>query len=219
MSLAPADIVLPIRPLAAGYTPSMNLRITDVPLPVRLLYKTPLTDDELLQFSGSNEVVWIEREPDGALYVKPIWATIESGMFADVICDLGQWTEADGRGKMLGGCGYLLPDGSMRGSPVSWVLKERIAPFEQEGRDRYPRLAPDFIVEVMSVFDDPAYLRSKMVQWIANAVPVAWLIESDPRRVTIYRAGKVAEVLEDPAVVQGDGPVAGFELGMARVWG
>jgi Uma2 family endonuclease len=197
----------------------MNLQITDVPLPVRLVYETPLTDDELLQFSGGNEVVWIEREPDGALYIKPIWAAIEGAMFGDINLELARWTDADGRGTLLGRCGYLLPDGSMRGSPVSWVLKERIAPFEQEGRDCYPRLAPDFIVEVMSVFDDPAYLRLKMDQWIANGVPLAWLIEREPRRTTIYRAGKPAEVLEDPVVVQGDGPVAGFELVMARVWG
>jgi Uma2 family endonuclease len=197
----------------------MNLRITDVPLPVRLIYETPLTDDELLQFSGGNEVVWIEREPDGALYVKPIWAAVEGAMFAKINGDLWRWTDANGRGTVMGGCGYLLPDGSMRGSPVSWVLKERIAPFERLGRDCYPRLAPDFIVEVMSVFDDPAYVRRKMAQWIANGVPVAWLIEREPRRVTIYRAGKSPEVLEDPAVAQGDGPVAGFELVMARVWG
>jgi len=58
-----------------------------------------------------------------------------------------------------------------------------------------------------------------MDQWIANGVPVAWLIEWEQRRVTIYRAGKSPEVLEDPGVVQGDGPVAGFELVMTRVWG
>jgi Uma2 family endonuclease len=164
-------------------------------------------------------VVWIEREPDGALYVKPILATIESHISGKIILDLGNWTEADGRGEMLGRCGYLLPDGSMRGSPISWVLKERLAHLSQEERHGYPRLAPDFIVELMSVFDDPAYLRRKMDQWVANVVPLAWLIESDPRRVTVYRAGKPAEVLEDPEVVRGDGPVAGFELVMARVWG
>jgi Uma2 family endonuclease len=196
----------------------MNLPITDVPLPVRLLYQTPLTDEELLRFSEGNEVVWIEREPDGTLYVKPIWATIEGAMFGDIICDLGQWTEADGRGTMLGGCGYLLPDGSMRGSPVSWVLKERIAPFEQEERDGYPRLAPDFIVEIMSVFDDPPYLLRKMEQWIANGVQLAWLIDPEEKTVTIYRPGQPSETLIQPTSVQGTGPIAGFELVMARVW-
>src|SRR5271165_2682321 len=181
----------------------MNLRITDVPLPVRLVYQTPLTDDELLRFSEGNEVVWIEREPDGALYVKPKWATIEGGMFAGIIGDLGQWTEADGRGTMLGGCGYLLPDGSMRGSPISWVLKERMAHLSPEELHGYPRLAPDFIVELMSVFDDPSYLRRKMDQWIANGVPLAWLIEPEEQSVTIYRPGQRPETLTHPTSVHG----------------
>jgi Uma2 family endonuclease len=196
----------------------MNLQVTDVPLPVRLRYETPLTDGELLQFSAGNEVVWIEREADGALYVKPILGTRDGAICATINSDLGRWTDADGRGEMLGRCGYFLADGSMRGAPISWVLKERMAQLEQEAGDGYPRIAPDFIVEVMSVFDDPAYLLRKMGQWIANGVQVAWLIESDARRVTVYRAGKAAEVLQDPTVVQGDGPVAGFELVMARVW-
>jgi hypothetical protein len=105
----------------------MNLQITDVPLPVRLLYKTPLTDGELLRFSEGNEVVWIERESDGTLYVKPILATSEGLICGTINLDLGRWTDADGRGEMLGRTGYLLPDGSMRGAPISWVLKERMA--------------------------------------------------------------------------------------------
>jgi Uma2 family endonuclease len=196
----------------------MNLRITDVPLTVRLLYQTPLTDDDLLRFSGGNEVVWIEREPDGALYVKPIWATIEGAMFADIICDLGQWTEADGRGEMLGRCGYLLPDGSMRGAPISWVLKERMAHLSPEEHHGYPRLAPDFIVELMSAFDDPAYLRRKMDEWIANGVRLAWLIDPIDKAVTIYRPGADPEHLAHPTSVQGTGPIAGFELVMGRIW-
>jgi Uma2 family endonuclease len=196
----------------------MNLQITDVPLPVRLLYQTPLTDDELLRFSAGNEVVWIEREPDGALYVKPILATMEGFICGAITCDLGRWTEVDGRGTMLGRCGYLLPDGSMRGAPISWVLTERLAHLEQEERDGYPRLAPDFIVEIMSVFDDPPYKLRKMDQWIANGVPLAWLNDPEEQTVTIYRPGQQPEVLTKQTSVQGSGPISGFELVMARVW-
>jgi Uma2 family endonuclease len=196
----------------------MNLQITDVPLPVRLQYQTPLTDDKLLRFSAGNEVVWIEREPDGTLYVKPILATMEGCITGEINCDLAQWTDADGRGEMLGRCGYLLPDGSMRGAPISWVLKERMAQLERKERDGYPRLAPDFIVEIMSVFDDPAYLLRKMDQWIANGVQVAWLVDPKERSVTIYRPGDDPEHLAHPTSVQGTGPIAGFELVMARIW-
>jgi Uma2 family endonuclease len=196
----------------------MNLQVTDVPLPVRLLYQTPLTDEELLRFSEGNEVVWIEREPDGSLYIKPILATKEGFISGAINCDLGQWADADGRGTPLGRTGYLLPDGSMRGAPISWVLKERLAQLKQEGRDGYPRLAPDFIVEIRSVFDDPAYLLRKMDQWIANGVQVAWLVDPDEESVTIYRPGDQPEHLAHPTSVQGTGPTAGFELLMDRIW-
>jgi Uma2 family endonuclease len=89
---------------------------------------------------------------------------------------------------------------------------------EQEDRRGYPRFAPDFIVEVMSVFDDPAYLLRKMDQWIANGVQVAWLVHPTERAVTIYRPGGQPEHLAHPTSVQGTGPIAGFELVMDRVW-
>jgi Uma2 family endonuclease len=54
--------------------------------------------------------------------------------------------------------------------------------------------------------------------WIANGAQVAWLIDPERRVVAIYRPGESPEVLHEPSLVQGSGPVAGFELVMARVW-
>lgn len=196
----------------------MKLPITGVPLPVRLTFDKPLTDDELLCFSEGNEVVWIEREADGTLYAKPIADSLTGSRMAHINCDVCQWAEKDGRGDCYGRAGWLLPDGSMRGAPISWGLHERLETRTDAERKGYARLAPDFIVEVMSAFDDPVYMRHKMDQWIANGVQVAWLIEGDERRVTIYRAGEGPEVHQDPISVQGIGPVRGFELVMGRIW-
>jgi len=93
-------------------------------------------------------VVWIEREADGTLYAKPIADTLTGSRMADVNSALSQWSEKDGRGDCYGRAGFLLLDGSMRGAPVSWVLNERMATLTEEERKGYPRLAPDFIVEV-----------------------------------------------------------------------
>ncbi len=46
----------------------MKLPIQNVKLPVRLIYDPALTDDELLELSAGNDIVWIEREASGALY-------------------------------------------------------------------------------------------------------------------------------------------------------
>ncbi len=197
----------------------MNLPITDVPLPVRLRFDRPLTDEELLRFSEGNDVVWIEREADGTLYAKAVGDLVTSLRCGEVNFALMRWAERDGRGRCYGRAGWLLPDGSMRGARISWALDERMASLTKEQRKGFAPLAPDFVVEVLSpFFDDAAYLRSKMEQWVANGVQEAWLIEGDERRVTIYRPGREAEVLEAPEVLRGDGEVAGFEVGTERIW-
>ena len=124
----------------------MNLQITDVPLPVRMTFDTPLTDEELQRFSERNDVVWIEREAVGTLYAKPIWDTLNGGRGTDVNFALHVWAETDGRGTCCGGSGWLLPDGSMRGPHVSWVLKERLATRSKKELKGFAKLSPDFIV-------------------------------------------------------------------------
>lgn len=101
---------------------------------------------------------------------------------------------------------------------MTWVLKERMAGLSEEEQEGFMRFAPDFVVEVLSTFEDAGELRRKMDQWIVNGVQVAWLIEAKKRRVTVHRAGRAAEVLEGPAVVRGDGVVEGFVPEMVRIW-
>ncbi len=66
--------------------------------------------------------------------------------------------------------------------------------------------------------DRLADLRAKVEMWIANGAEVAWLIDPERKVVEIYRPGDSPEVVHEPSSVQGTGPVAGFELVMARVW-
>jgi hypothetical protein len=58
-----------------------------------------------------------------------------------------------------------------------------------------------------------------MEQWIANGAKLAWRIDPFGETVAIYAAGILPQVLDRPAIVEGTGPVAGFSLAMARIWG
>lgn len=51
-----------------------------------------------------------------------------------------------------------------------------------------------------------------------NGVQVAWLIEPEPKRVTIFRACEQPEVLEAPDRLLGSGMIKGFELEMPKIW-
>jgi Uma2 family endonuclease len=89
---------------------------------------------------------------------------------------------------------------------------------DAEELKRYARACPEFVIEARSETDGLAPLEAKMQMWIANGAEVAWLIDPIEKTVTIYRPGDEAEHLAHPTSVQGTGPVAGFELVMARIW-
>ena len=61
-------------------------------------------------------------------------------------------------------------------------------------------------------------LRAKVEEWMANGVSLAWPINPSDRTVEIYRPGALPDVLNEPAEVRCDGPVAGLVLKMARIW-
>lgn len=178
-----------------------------------------MTEDKLLRFCRVNKVLWVEREVNGELSVKPVGGRRVSSVNIAVSTALGQWADKDGRGETFANAGFTLPDGSMRGAHTAWMLKERWESLTEHEKDGFAPRCPDFVVEIVSPFDTLEEMQAKMGQWIANGAQVGWLFDPDREVVEIYRPGRVAEVLKRPEKVVGDGPVAGFELGMEGVWG
>ena len=133
---------------------------------------------------------------------------------------LNEWAERDGRGVTTdSNGGYSLPDGSMRTQDAAWVSSAKVERLTEAEQARFAPTCPDFVIQLRPPSDRLRDLKRKMEHWIENGVQVGWLIDPNERSVTVYRAGEGAETLVDPSSVQGSGPVRGFELVMARVWG
>jgi Uma2 family endonuclease len=197
----------------------MNLSISDSGFPVRLRFERRLTDDQLMRLSAENELLRIEREPNGELTVTSASGAECSGFETDVTLDLGIWARKDGRGKVFNSnAGFRLPDGSMRSPDAAWVSWARWNALTDKERKGYAPIWPEFVIEVRSEKDRLPPLQKKMLQWIANGVEVAWLIDPKRKFVAIYRPGEQPEIHENPTSVQGDGPVRGFELVLANFW-
>ena len=197
----------------------MNIDLSEVELPVRLRFERPMTDEELMRFCTANEVLRVEREPNGEILVMTPAGSRTSKMNLRIGRFLDEWAEADGRGVAFdSNGGFTLPDGSMRAPDGAWVELRRWQALSEKQQTGYAPVCPDFVIQLRSPSDRLPDVEAKMEQWIANGARVGWLIDPERRVVTIYRAGQAVEVLEDPSSVQGDGPVAGFELVMARVW-
>ena len=129
------------------------------------------------------------------------------------------WARADGRGFVIeSNTGFILPDGSMRSPDAAWIENSRWDALSDEEQERYPSICPDFVVELRSRSDVLKELEAKMEQWIANGAKLAWMIDPAGQTVSVYRSGRPREVLARPAVIRGDGPVAGFVLTMQPIW-
>ena len=197
----------------------MNLALKESVLPVRLRFDRPMTDEELMHFCAENEPVRVERDAKGELIVMSPTGSEGSGWNSEIITDLNLWARQDGRGKVFdSNGGFTLPDGSMRAPDAAWVSLRRWNALSREDRKRFAPICPEFIIEVRSETDRLPDLQVKMEMWIANGAEVAWLVDPIEKAVTIYRPGEQPELLAQPTSVQGTGPIAGFELVLARIW-
>jgi Uma2 family endonuclease len=197
----------------------MNLSLAEVELPVRLRFERPMTDDELMRFCAENDVLRVEREPNGEILVMTPANSKTSKMNLRIGRLLDEWAEADGRGVAFDSSGgFTLPDGSMRNPDAAWVQKNRWEALTDAQQSSFAPVCPDFVIELRSPSDRLLQSREKMEQWIANGAQVGWLIDPIEKAVSIYRSGGEPEHHVQPSSVQGTGPISGFELVMARIW-
>jgi Uma2 family endonuclease len=199
----------------------MNLDLSSLVLPIRLRPEMPMSDEELMRFSRVNRPFRMEREPNGEILIMTPSGTNVAFINLRIARALGNWADEDARGLVCeSNAGFTLPNGSVRSPDAAWVSKRRWDKLTESEQEGYAPICPEFVVELVSPSDRIKVVKKKITdEWIANGAELAWLIEPKTRRVTIYRPGQEAEVLENPSSVQGTGCVAGFELVMERVWG
>jgi len=178
-----------------------------------------LNEEEFLRFCAVNDFARIEREPNGEILVMSPANSKTSKINSRICRLLDEWAEEDGRGVAFDSSGgFALPDGSMRSPDAAWVLRRRWDALTEAQQSSFAPLCPDFVIELRSPSDKLGDVQAKMQMWIANGAEVAWMIDSQRKAIEIYRPGDSVEQLYDPSSVQGNGPVAGFELVMERIW-
>ncbi|HBE60295.1 MAG TPA: hypothetical protein DDW56_23090, partial [Cyanobacteria bacterium UBA11366] len=84
--------------------------------------------------------------------------------------------------------------------------------------EKFPPIAPDFVLELMSPTDNLKETQAKMREYMDNQVRLGWLMNRKSQRVEIYRQGKPLEVLENPTELSGEDVLPGFVLDLRIVW-
>jgi Uma2 family endonuclease len=197
----------------------MNSALAGMRPPFRFRPETPMSDEDLMRFCAANDITRVEREVNGEILVMSPAGNRTGRRNAAIISALDTWAQKDGHGYVFdSSTGFTLADGSMRSPDAAWVEATRWNALSRADQNRFSPVCPDFIIELRSQSDDLAELEAKMERWIANGAKLAWLIDPERQVVAVYRSGEQPKVHHHPNSVPGTGPIAGFELVMARIW-
>ena len=143
---------------------------------------------------------------------------LTSGGNAEIVGQLLSWWKTHRRGRLFDSSGaFFLSDGSMLNPDAAYVLPRRLKGLTEDDLTGFPRLCPDFVVELLSKSDSVPKAKHKVERWIENGATLAWLIDPYKRRVYVYESGLELRVVSGKDL-RGVGPVEGFVLDLEELW-
>ena len=171
-----------------------------------------MTDKAFAKFCAHYPDQVVEVSADGIVAIAPLSTPRENARIQNITLQLERWATV-GRDGMVTDVttGFLLPNGARRSPDCAWTRKARILALTEKSRRTLLPLCPDFVIETKAN-------REKMREWISNGAQLAWLIDPERQAVEIYRRNRAPETLDQPATVEGEGPVRGLVLQMKEVW-
>ncbi|MBE9013549.1 Uma2 family endonuclease [Pseudanabaenaceae cyanobacterium LEGE 13415] len=178
-----------------------------------------LTDDQFYQLCQVNPDVRFERDASGKILILSPYGAVTSNRNCEIGAELFIWNRQTQLGVCFGSStGFRLPNGAVRAPSLTWMKKSQWNALTPEEQEKFPPVAPDFALELMSSFDMLEEVQTRMREYQENGVRLGWLIDRKTRRVEIYRADQSVEVLEDPVALSGEDVLPGFVLNLSIVW-
>ena len=165
--------------------------------------KATLTDQQFYYLCRQNESLRFEMTAQGDLIVmSPVGG--DSGRYEMSIgARVWNWNEATQLGQVFSSSTiFRLPSGAKRSPDVAWVEQSRWDALPPEEQERFPPIAPDFVIELCSSTNDLKMLQVKMQEYLNNGVKLGWLIDHR-EQAEIYEQGQAVVAKPLPAMLSG----------------
>ena len=178
-----------------------------------------VTQQQFIAFAATNRDLQLERTSQGELIVNPPTGWETGKRNRSLTGQLDRWYEEnDTLGEAFdSSTGFILPNGAIRSPDASWVSQERWEALTPEDKATFPKICPDFVVELRSRSDAIRPLQNKMKEYLDNGTKLGWLIDPQQQRVEVYQIGKKTEILENPTELSAEPILPGFILNLARI--
>lgn len=178
-----------------------------------------LSIDQFFDLCRANPDWKLELTATGDLELMPPTGGETGNRNATLLIRVGVWNEQTNLGYVFdSSTGFNLPNGANRSPDVAWVRRDRWEALTSPQQEKFPPLAPNFVIELMSPSDDRPTLQAKMREYIENGVELGWLFDRSARQVEVYQAGRSPQILDAPAQLTGDAVLPGFTLNLQNFW-
>ncbi|MGF1601335.1 MAG: Uma2 family endonuclease [Thermosynechococcaceae cyanobacterium] len=178
-----------------------------------------MTDDQFYNLCQANRDLKFERNMRGELIIMPPIGGETGHRNFELSVEFGLWNRKTnlGIGFDSSTC-FKFPNGADRSPDVAWIRQARWDALTPEQQTKFPPIAPDFVLELMSPTDTLPAMQAKMREYMECQVQLGWLISPKSRRVEIYRPEQAVEVLESPTILSGEDVLPGFMLDLSLIW-
>jgi Uma2 family endonuclease len=176
-----------------------------------------ITHEDFEKLCQDNPDLRLELSANGELIVMApaSWESSEKNL--DLATDVNNWNRQTRIGRAFDSSGgFTLPNGAVKSPDVTWIEKSKLV--DIPSGTAFPRVIPDFVIELRSKDDSLKTLREKMEEYTDNGVRLGWLINPQKRQVEIYRPGQDVEILEAPETLSGEDVLPGFVLDMRSIF-
>ena len=181
------------------------------------LDQVALSDEQFYHICQNNRELKFERTTQGDLIIMSPVGGESGNREADLLIDLGIWNRQTELGFIFSSSTiFKLPNGADRSPDVAWIRREKWLALSQQQRQKFPPLAPDFVIELRSATDKLETLRYKMLEYQEAGVLLGWLINPQQQQVEIYRLQREVEIYNLPAALSGETVLPGFCLRLSR---
>ena len=196
--------------------PETETLVINLPTTINLY----VTVEQFTALAATNRDLRLERNAKGELIVNPPtgWETGKQNL--SISGELYLWWRNLGDGQAFdSSTGFILSNGAIYSPDASWISQQRWETLTSEEKTTFPKICPDFVVELKSKSDRLSLLQTKMKEYINHGTKLGWLINPQQRQVEIYRSNLEVEILDNPTQLSGEQILSSFVLNLNRVWG
>jgi Uma2 family endonuclease len=172
-----------------------------------------LTDDQFYYLCRQNEGLRFEMNAQAEVIImSPVGG--ESGrQEISLGARVWIWNADTGMGEVFSSSTvFRLPSGAKRSPDVAWVENSRWNALTPTEREKFPPIAPDFVIELRSATDSLKALHAKMQEYRDNGVKLGWMMNPQDQQVEIYELGQPVVTITLPITLSGGALMPGFSL-------